>query len=99
MLFIGDPIALCGTSYVTGTSHHCTPGSDIYPVNDLLPSAEEAVADIRVWTVHSDTNALAISAYSTSYQTFVYVLRLYRYSHDHPCASRRDDRTQRGHCV
>jgi hypothetical protein len=72
--------------------------SDISPVNDLLPSAEEAVADIRVWTVHSDTNALAISTYFTSEQTFVYVLRPYRYSHDHPCACRRDSRTQRGHC-
>lgn len=30
-------------------------------MTDLLPSAEEGVADIRVWTVHSDTNALAMS--------------------------------------
>lgn len=45
-------------------------GLDIYTVNDLLASAEEAVADIRLWTVHSDTNALAISVYTSSDQTF-----------------------------
>ena len=41
----------------------------LFSVTELLPSAEEAVADIRVWTVHSDTNALAISAYSAPMQT------------------------------
>ena len=97
MLFIGDSFALCRTSYVTGTSL-LYPESDLSPVNDLLPSAEEAVADIRVWTVHSDTNALAISAYLTSDQTFVSILRLDRYSHDDPCTSGRDCRTQCGHC-
>lgn len=30
------------------------------PVSDLLTMAEEVVADIRVWTVNSDTNALAM---------------------------------------
>jgi len=65
---------------------------------DLLPSAEEAVADICVWTVHSDTNALMISVSFTSDWTFIFVLTVYRYSHDHPCASRQVYLTQRGHC-
>lgn len=34
---------------------------DIVPVGDLRVLAEEAVEDIRVWTVNSDTNALAMS--------------------------------------